>query len=318
MGAASWKRQDQDQDVGQDAADAAKSVPSPDPSPTDAIRSWLIRGIHTVGIDPRRLGGRGQARRVLGEDRRLAPGAASGWRELASALQRHTIHNAITHLSAEERHVVNLAYLEGRTNRQIAAILGVSVSTVRRRLWFALEHLDEYVRRTGSWVSSIVLLGLVYVIDRWTRLGRLVDAAASADWQHKLVATVAVGAVAAAGAGLVAAKLPSSPSRHSAPPAAARLIPSLPGATVSSIPNLLPLAPADAAPITPSTAVVLSNTTVAKATKAASEATAEESEQGEGTSEQSDEADHQAPVIKVKSNPKSRPPGQTKQHADIH
>jgi hypothetical protein len=245
-------------------------------------------------------------------------GAAGGWRELASALQRHTIHNALTHLSAAERQVVNLAYLEGRTNRQIAAMLGVSVSTVRRRLWFALEHLDEYVRRTGTWVSSILLLGLVYLIDRWARLGRLVDAAASADWQHKLVATVAVGAVAAAGVGLVAAKLPSSLSRHSAPPATARLIPSLPGAPISSTPNLLPFAPADAAPITPSTAVMLSNTTVANATKADSDRTADESEQGESASEQSHEADYQSPVIKVKSNPKSRPARQTEQHTDIH
>jgi hypothetical protein len=317
VGAASWNRPDHGRDVEQDAADTANSVLSPDPPPNDAIWSWLVRGIHTVGIDPRRLGGRGHARRVLGEDRRLAPGAAGGWRDLASALQRHTIHNALTHLNAEERQVVNLAYLEGRTNRQIAAILGVSVSTVRRRLWFALEHLDEYVRRTGTWVSAILLLGVVYLIDRWARLGRLADGAASADWQHKLVASVAVGTVAAAGVGLVAANLPSSSSTHSAPPATARLIPSLPGATLSSIPNLAPLTPATAAPITPitpSTAAAASSTTVTKAANADADAIDEESEQGDSASEQSDEADSASPVITVKSNHKSHLPRETGQH----
>ena len=323
MGAASWNRPDHGQDVEQDAADTANSVSSPDPPPNEAIWSWLVRGIHTVGIDPRRLGGRGHARRVLGEDRRLAPGAGGGWRDLASALQRHTIHNALTHLSAEERHVVNLAYLEGRTNRQIAAMLGVSVSTVRRRLWFALEHLDEYVRRTGTWVSAILLLGVVYVIDRWARLGRLADGAASPEWQHKLVASVAVGSVAAAGVGFVAANLASSSSRHSAPPATARLIPSLPGATLSSMPNLSPFTPATVAPITPitpiteSTAAALSRTTVTKATNADSDAIDEESEQGDSASEQSDEADDASPVITLKSNHKARAP-QTGQHGVIH
>jgi Sigma-70, region 4 len=295
VGAASWEQPDHGQAEEQDIAN---SVSSPDPPPNDAIRSWLLRGIHTFGIDPRRLGGRGDARRVLGEDRRLAPGAGGGWRETVSALQRHTIHNALTHLSPEERQVVNLAYLEGRTNRQIAAVLGVSVSTVRRRLWLALDHLDEYVRRTGTWVSSILLLGLVYLIDRAARLGR---SASPGEWPHKLAATVAVGTVAAAGVGLVAANQHSSTSQHSPPPAIARLIPSLPGAT-NSLTTLLPLAPGTAAPITPSIAAVHSSTTpAAKVIKAASN-TNNRSRQGDSTSEQSDQVDKSAPVVTVKSD----------------
>jgi RNA polymerase sigma factor (sigma-70 family) len=147
MGAASWERPGKNQDQPHGAGDAADSTASADSLPNDAMRSWLARGIHTLGIDSRRLGGRGHARRVLGEDRRSAIPTAGAWRELASALQRHTLHSALTRLSAAERQVVTLAYLEGRTNRQIAATLGVSVSTVRRRLWLALEHLDECVAR---------------------------------------------------------------------------------------------------------------------------------------------------------------------------
>ena len=153
MGAASWKRPDHGQEVGQDAANTANSVPSPDPPPNGAIRSWLVRGIHTVGIDPRRLGGRGHARRVLGEDRRLASGAAGGWRELASALQRHTIHNALTHLSAAERQVVNLAYLEGRTNRQIAETLFIAENTAGVHVSRILGKLGAASRTEAASIS---------------------------------------------------------------------------------------------------------------------------------------------------------------------
>jgi hypothetical protein len=252
------------------------------------MRSWLARGIHTVGIDPRRLGGRGDARRVLGEDRRSASRAAGSWRELASALQRHTFHSALTRLRPIERQVVTLAYLEGLTNRQIAATLGVSISTVRRRLWLGLDHLDDYVRRTGTWVSSILLLGLVYVIDRFARLGQLANAAAPVEWPHKLAATVAVGAVAAAGFGLVASNSHSSSVRDANPPATGRLIESLPGATKSSLPKELPLTPAAVMRINPSTEAPQSATTGTKPTSAVADSTGGKSEQGDSTSGHSD------------------------------
>jgi DNA-directed RNA polymerase specialized sigma24 family protein len=313
VGTASWERPDHGRDEEQVTADAANSVLSSDPRPNDAIRSWLARGIHTFGIDPRRLGGRGHARRVLGEDSRLASGDAGGWRDLGSALERHTIHNGLTHLSPEEREVVNLAYLEGRSNPQIAATLGVSVSTVRRRLWLALDHLDEYVRRTGTWVSAILLLGLVYAIDRSTRLVRWASAVPSADWPHKLAAAVAVGTVTAAGVGLVVANQHSSTAKHSSPPATAGLIPTLPGVTKSSMANLRPITPSTAAPITPTTVASVTQiaaappkgaTTATKATKpikAGAGATNQQSGQVGSTSEQDGDADDTSPVVTVKS-----------------
>jgi hypothetical protein len=110
-------------------------------------------------------------------------------------------------LSADERRVITLAYLEGRTNGEIAAILGVSISTVRRRLWAALKGLEAYISRTGTWLSAIVLLGAAYVIERTARLGRW----ANVDLTHKLASTVAVGAVTATAIGLTA-MIPDSTS----------------------------------------------------------------------------------------------------------
>src|SRR3984893_863210 len=293
MGAASWERPGKDQDQQHGAGGAADSMASADPLPNDAMRSWLARGIHTFGIDPRRLGGRGDARRVLGEDRRSAVPAAGAWRELASALQRHTLHNALTRLSAAERQVVTLAYLEGRTNRQIAATLGVSVSTVRRRLWLALDHLDENVRRTGTWVSSILLPGVVYVIDS---LGRFTNTAAAADWPHKLAATVAVGMVGVAGVGLAAANHHYSTPERTTSPASAGLIHSMPGAPKSSLLIILPFAAGSPSTITPNAAAHVSGISpAAKATKAATDPPDGQSDQSDSTSGQSDKDDKKDP-----------------------
>jgi hypothetical protein len=291
VGAASWERPDsQDHEPAGVGADSETATAV---QPNDAMRSWLARGIHTFGVDSRRLSGRGHARLVLGADGRSSSRAAGTWRELASALQRHTLHNALTRLSAIERQVVTLAYLEGRTNRQIAASLGVSVSTVRRRLWLALDHLDENVRRTGTWVSSILLLGVVYVIDR---LGRFTNTAAAADWPHKLVATVAVGMVGVAGVGLAAANHHYSTPKRTTSPASAGLIHSMPGAPKSSLLIILPFAAGSPSTITPNAAAHVSGISpAAKATKAATDPPDGQSDQSDSTSGQSDKDDKKDP-----------------------
>lgn len=141
----------------------------------------------------------------------------------------------MTQLSADERRVITLAYLEGRTNREIAAILGVSVSTVRRRLWVALAQLDAYISRTRTWLSAIVLLGAGSLIARAHRLER----AANADWTHKLASTVAIGAVTAAAIGLTAVIPDSTGSPRSSTPATGRLIAAAPSMAVPEAPSML-------------------------------------------------------------------------------
>lgn len=168
----------------------------------DALRSWLVSGVHFV--DPRRrFGDHGRTRELL-VDRPLRPGASERWQMLAAALHRHSVRGGLSELSSEERLVITLAYLEGRTNREIAATLGVSVATVRRRLWVALEHLDAYLGRTGTWLSAFILGVLTYAVVHLTRLGRWVSTAAgSTDKAQRLAATLTAGAVTAAALGMV-------------------------------------------------------------------------------------------------------------------
>lgn len=199
MGALPWDKASDSQEVGPSVG------PTPldsDIAPRDAIRSWLFRGVSPFGHE-RRSGGRRNARRVLGDD----ASAVGGWQGLASALQRHTLHDALIRLEPEERRIVTLAYLQGRTNREIALLLGIPVSAVGRRLSAALDHLDAFVRRTGSWTAAILLLGLSYVTVRAARLGHSI---ASADLSDKAATSVAAVAVAAVSLGLVAGDLHSS------------------------------------------------------------------------------------------------------------
>ena len=159
----------------------------------DAVRSWLATGMHTFAIDPRRRrGNHRRARQLLADDRGSGSPTSGSWQSLASALDRHTVRGGMSELSSDERKVITLAYLEGRTNREIAAILGVSVSTVRRRLWVALKRLDLYISRTGTWMSAILVASAAYVLGRLTRV------TGTGDWTQKLVSTVAVTATVAA------------------------------------------------------------------------------------------------------------------------
>ncbi len=99
----------------------------PEPQERDGaatgFRSWSADGSRGSVIDPRRrLGGHGQARRLLVSDHGAAAMAQGVWRGLLSALQRHTVQSALVEMTAEERDVLTLAYQEGRTNSETARL----------------------------------------------------------------------------------------------------------------------------------------------------------------------------------------------------
>ena len=276
-------------------ADGREQGSEPDPATKDAMRSWLMRGIHS--------GGRRNARRVLGDDRQQAVGPNGGWRELASALQRHTLHNALIHLDPQERHLVTLAYLQGRTNRQIAALLGISVSTVGRRLSQALDHIDDYTRRTRSWIAATMLIGLGYLTGR---AGRLAGAAGSADWTHKVAATVAVGTVAVLSVGLVATSPDSAPVRHARASTGINLVIAPWNATRHTLARLGPIGPASSE--TSTAPATVTNATEATGPESESSTSSAESSPQAGPSAASNTGCHARPTD-VDASGKDRPEG---------
>lgn len=148
-----------------------------------------------VLVDPRRRRGRhAEARRFLAEDGVQSPGI---WDGLLTALRRHTIDASLASLAAAERQVLNMAYLEGRTNREIAAILSISRSTVRRRIVLGLANLDGQIRRAGTWASTVLLLLLATAAARARVAGHAVSALRAMP-AGNVILTTAAGAAAGA------------------------------------------------------------------------------------------------------------------------
>ena len=181
----------------------------------NAMRSWLVSGIHVFVVDPRRRFGRhGRTRELLVVERPAQHEASERWQTLAAALHRHTVRDGLARLSAAERRIITLAYLEGHTNREIAAMLGVSVSTVRRRLLIALEHLDTFLRRSGAWLAALALAALAYVNGHLARGARWAASPATGDRAHLVAATLTVAALGVAAVGFVTLDRPASPRAH--------------------------------------------------------------------------------------------------------
>ena len=188
--------------------------------PMDPMRSWLVSGIHLFGVDPRRrFGGHGHSKEllVIGDPE---GGASDHLHRLAAALHRHTLRGGLERLSPEERRLITLAYLEGRTNRQIASAMGVSVSTVRRRLGAALQRLDAYISRSGAWLAALVVMAAGYVTEQAVRLGRSASGfAVSAERTQKLAATLTAGAMTVAAVGVFGVTTDAPIHEKSAPSA---------------------------------------------------------------------------------------------------
>ncbi len=186
----------------------------------DSVRSWLASGAQLVDRR-RRFGRHGRTRKLLVVDPAARPNASDGWHSTTSALQRHTVGGALSELDPQHRRVITLAYLEGQSNRQIAATLGVSVATARRRLWAALERLEMYVSAAGAWLAALLVGFSVYVLSRLAKVTQ------SADTAQRVAATVTVGVLAAAAVGVITVIPSTSAPLHTLPNAAAPVAPGL-------------------------------------------------------------------------------------------
>ena len=175
-----------------------------------------MRGTRRFGVDPRRRFGRhGGARRLLSVDGDVPAENGGAWGGLVSALQRHTVHGELAQLAREDRQILSLAYLSGHTNREIAAMLQVSVSTVRRRLSVALARLDESMRKAGLWISAL-LLGALGLYERISHTARTLRPSTVAVVAAGTITAVTLGAASLGPAGTQNAQ--ASSQAHTAQP----------------------------------------------------------------------------------------------------
>lgn len=188
-----------------------RTVP-PRPEST-ATRLWLVQG--TRAIDPRRTrGGHAPARQLLSETGAAPASTRDRWSGFVSALQRHKVHAALAQLSEPERQVLTLAFVHGHTNREIAAMLSVSASSVGRRLSSGLEKLENEMLRAGRWLSALVLLFFGYMSGRSAIARRLTGLFQSTRWSE-FVAVSAAATVTVVALGTVAIDHGrATPARH--------------------------------------------------------------------------------------------------------
>jgi RNA polymerase sigma factor (sigma-70 family) len=115
-----------------------------------SLRAWLLTSVRNRAID--HLRGRGaHERRELELQPALAEvGTRSDpWREVSLSLERSAVREAMGSLPAEQRQAVELAYFAGYSNREIADMTSVPLSTVKGRMRLALEKLSSYLQGRG-------------------------------------------------------------------------------------------------------------------------------------------------------------------------
>jgi RNA polymerase sigma-70 factor (ECF subfamily) len=114
-----------------------------------SLRTWLITAVRNRSIDY--LRGRGAHER---QEQELMPElteshASDPWREVSLALERMAVRQAVGSLPAEQRQTVQLAYFGGYSQREIADMTKVPLSTVKGRMRLALEKLSSYLQGRG-------------------------------------------------------------------------------------------------------------------------------------------------------------------------
>jgi len=114
-----------------------------------SLRTWLITAVRNRSIDY--LRGRSAHER---QEQELMPElteshASDPWREVSLALERIAVRKAVGSLPPEQRQTVQLAYFGGYSQREIADMTKVPLSTVKGRMRLALEKLSSYLQGRG-------------------------------------------------------------------------------------------------------------------------------------------------------------------------
>jgi RNA polymerase sigma factor (sigma-70 family) len=115
-------------------------------------RTWLLTLIRNRSIDKLRSRRSRSGREIDLEVAGTAATQASGsdpWDEVSLAIEQEAVRTALDRLPVDQRQAVELAYFGGYSQREIAEMTKVPLSTVKGRMRLALEKLHSYLEGKG-------------------------------------------------------------------------------------------------------------------------------------------------------------------------
>ena len=112
--------------------------------------TWLTTAVRNRSIDHLRGRGAHERQEIELQPELAEPAARSDpWREVSLSLERMAVREAVGSLPSEQRQTIQLAYFGGYSQREIADMTQVPVSTVKGRMRLALEKLGSYLQGRG-------------------------------------------------------------------------------------------------------------------------------------------------------------------------
>lgn len=119
-----------------------------------SVRTWLLSIVHHRAIDwlRSRANGRSDVQLDLVERNLYAPDT---WQTVAANVERERIRRALAALPAEQQRTVELAYFGGYSQPEIAAAMGVPLSTVKGRMRMAMQKLRVLLAGTDPWANGL-------------------------------------------------------------------------------------------------------------------------------------------------------------------
>lgn len=138
--------------IAEDAVQEAFLALWRDPGRFDPSRggfgSWLLTLVHHKAVDAVRKESSIRRRTVSvgdGEGWNVPPGPGADQPALSSVVARE-VREALARLPADQRQALALAYYGGYTQREVAAITGVPIGTVKSRMFTGVQRLRRLLQ----------------------------------------------------------------------------------------------------------------------------------------------------------------------------
>lgn len=131
------------------------------PAASESWRAWLLTGARRQPVDRRRIrGAHVGLKRMMVEGMQAGPESPYTWKDFSDAMVWHAVGDAVRALPPQDEQLVKLAYFGGSTNEELAAALGITETTVKKRLKDAMERISQHVhhgRNLGRRAASAIV-----------------------------------------------------------------------------------------------------------------------------------------------------------------